>query len=76
MLENCKWSVVNRSIQKPSKPLTSYISLQCFAQDCSKDTASTGSEVTIDWFKKNKTVVKPDKFQTITLVKQGNDHTY
>lgn len=76
MLENCKLLVVNRSIQKPSKPLTSYISLQCFAQDCSKDTASTGYEVAIDWLKKNKTVVKPDKFQTITLDKYGNDHTY
>ena len=69
MVENCKLSAVKRSIQKPSKTLTSCISQQCFVLDCSKDTASAGSEseVAIDWFKKNKMLVNLDKSQTITL---------
>ena len=32
-------------------------------------------EVVIDWFKKNRMVVNPDKFQTIILDKQKRDHT-
>ena len=32
------------------------------------------SEVVIDWFKKNKMVVKPDKFQAIILDKRKRDH--
>ena len=44
----------------------------------SKDAASTGSEseIVIDWFKKNKMVVNPDKFQTIIADKQRKNHTY
>ena len=38
-------------------------------------TLETESEVIIDWFKKNKTVVNPDKFQTIILDKRKDDHT-
>ena len=33
------------------------------------------SEVVIDWFKKNKMVVSPDKCQAIILDKQKRDHT-
>ena len=33
------------------------------------------SEVVIDWFKINKMVVKPDKFQAIILDKRKRDHT-
>ena len=33
------------------------------------------SEVAIDWFKKNKMVVNPDKFQAIILVKRKSHHT-
>ena len=33
------------------------------------------SEVVIDWFKKSKMVVNPDKFQAIILDKQKRDHT-
>ena len=33
------------------------------------------SEVVIDWFKKNKMVVNPDKFQAIMLDKRKSDHT-
>ena len=33
------------------------------------------SEVVIDWFKKNKMVVNPDKCQAIILDKQKRDHT-
>ena len=32
-------------------------------------------EVVIDWFKKNKMVVNPDKFQAIILDKRKRDHT-
>ena len=32
-------------------------------------------EVVIDWFKKNRMVVNPDKFQTIILDKPKRDHT-
>ena len=32
------------------------------------------SEVAIDWFKKNKMVVNPDKFQAIILVKRKSHH--
>ena len=38
-------------------------------------TLETESEVIIDWFKKNKTVANPDKFQTIILDKRKSDHT-
>ena len=33
------------------------------------------SEVVIDWFKKNKMVVNPDKFEAIILDKRKRDHT-
>ena len=32
-------------------------------------------EAVLDWFKKNKMVANPDKFQTITLDKRQSDHT-
>ena len=32
------------------------------------------SEIVIDWFKKNKMVVNPDKFQAIILDKRKRDH--
>lgn len=38
-------------------------------------TLETESEVIIDWFKKNKTVANPDKFQTLILDKRKSDHT-
>ena len=38
-------------------------------------TLETESEDIIDWFKKNKTVANPDKFQTIILDKRKSDHT-
>lgn len=38
-------------------------------------TLETESEVIIDWFKKNKTVANPDKFQTIILDKRKSGHT-
>ena len=33
------------------------------------------SEVVLGWFKKNKMVANPDKFQAITLDKRQSDHT-
>ena len=33
------------------------------------------SDVVLDWFKKNKMVANPDKFQAITLDKRQSDHT-
>lgn len=38
-------------------------------------TLETESEVIIDWFKKNKTVANPDKFQIIILDKRKSGHT-
>ena len=35
----------------------------------------SGSEVVIDWFKNNKMIVNPDKFQAILLDKRKSDHT-
>ena len=35
----------------------------------------SGSEVVIDWLKKNKMVVNPDKFQAIIFDKRKRDHT-
>ena len=36
----------------------------------------SGSEIAIDWFKNNKIIVNPDKFQAILLDKRKSDHTY
>ena len=38
-------------------------------------TLESESEVVIIWFKKNKMVVNPDKFQAIILDKQKRDYT-
>ena len=35
----------------------------------------SGSEIVIDWFKNNKMIVNPDKFQAILLEKRKRDHT-
>ena len=35
----------------------------------------SGSEIVIDWFKNNKIIVNPDKFQAILLEKRKRDHT-
>ena len=37
------------------------------------DVLQSGSEIVIDWFKNNKVIVNPDKFQAILLDK--SDHT-
>ena len=35
----------------------------------------SGSEIVIDWFKNNKMIVNPDKFQAILLDKRKSGHT-
>ena len=35
----------------------------------------SGSEIVINWFKSNKMIVNPDKFQAILLDKRKSDHT-
>ena len=39
------------------------------------DILQSGSEIVIDWFKNNKMIVNPDKFQAILLDKRKGDHT-
>ena len=39
------------------------------------DILQSGSEIVIDWFKSNKMIVNPDKFQAILLDKRKSDHT-
>ena len=39
------------------------------------DILQSGSEIVIDWFKNNKMMVNPDKFQAILLDKRKGDHT-
>ena len=39
------------------------------------DTLQSGSEIVIDWFKNNKMIVNPNKFQAILLDKRKNGHT-
>ena len=39
------------------------------------DILQSGSEIVIDWFKSNKTIVNPDKFQAILLDKRKSGHT-
>ena len=39
------------------------------------DVLQSGPEIVIDWFKNNKMVVNPDKFQAILLDKTKSDHT-
>ena len=38
------------------------------------DVLQSGSEIVIDWFKNNKMIVNPDKFQAILLDKRKSDH--
>ena len=49
----------------------------CFAETILDliDILQSGSEIVIDWFKNNKMIVNPDKFQTILLDKRKSDHT-
>ena len=35
----------------------------------------SGSNIAIEWFKMNKMIVHPDKFQAIALNKKRSDHT-
>ena len=39
------------------------------------DILQSGSEIVIDWFKNNKMIVNPDKFQAILLDKRKSGHT-
>ena len=39
------------------------------------DILQSGSEIVIDWFKSNKMIVNPDKFQAILLDKRKSGHT-
>ena len=39
------------------------------------DILQSGPEIVIDWFKNNKTIVNPDKFQAISLDKRKSSHT-
>ena len=39
------------------------------------DIFQSGSEIVIDWFKNNKMIVNPDKFQAILLDKRKSGHT-
>ena len=39
------------------------------------DILQSGSEIVTDWFKNNKMIVNPDKFQAILLDKRKDDHT-
>ena len=39
------------------------------------DVLQSGSEIVIDWFKNNKMIVNPDKFQAILLDKRKSGHT-
>ena len=61
------------------------VSLQNFANDNTLsafaetilemiDVLQSGSEIIIDWFKNNKMIVNPDKFQAILLDKRKSDH--
>ena len=38
------------------------------------DILQSGSEILIDWFKNNKMIVNPDKFQAILFDKRKSDH--
>ena len=51
--------------------------LSAFATTVSRliKTLESESEIVQDWFKKNKIVVNPDKFQAIILDKRKSDHT-
>ena len=62
------------------------VSLQNFANDNTLsafaetilemiDVLQSGSEIIIDWFKNNKMIVNPDKFQAISLDKRKSGHT-
>ena len=62
------------------------VSLQNFANDNTLsafaetilemiDVLQSGSEIIIDWFKNNKMIVNPDKFQAILLDKRKGGHT-
>ena len=62
------------------------VSLQNFANDNTLsafaetilemiDVLQSGSEIIIDWFKNNKMIVNPDKFQAILLDKRKSGHT-
>ena len=64
--------------------LSRFCAMQSKALDGSVNTAPTlelidifqsGSEIIIDWFKNNKMIVNPDKFQAILLEKRESDHT-
>ena len=59
---------------------------RCFADDNSlstaaktvtelKNTSQSVSEVIINWFKNNKMIVNPEKFQAIILDKQKHDYS-
>ena len=39
------------------------------------DILQSGSKIVIDWFKNNKMIINPDKFQAILLDKRKSDHT-
>ena len=51
--------------------------LPAFAENVSKliNILLIESEVITDWFKKNQTIVNPDKFQVIIIDKKKGDHT-
>ena len=51
--------------------------LSAFAENVSKliNILLIESEVITDWFKKNQTIVNPDKFQVIIIDKKKGDHT-
>ena len=51
--------------------------LSAFAENISKliNILLIESEVITDWFKKNQTIVNPDKFQVIIIDKKKGDHT-
>ena len=51
--------------------------LSAFAENVSKliNILQIESEVITDWFKKNQTIVNPDKFQVIIIDKKKGDHT-
>ena len=66
--------------------IVSNVSLQNFANDNTLsafnetileliDVLQSGSEIVIDWFKNNKMIVNPDKFQAILLDKRKSGHT-
>ena len=51
--------------------------LSAFAENVSKliNILLIESEIITDWFKKNQTIVNPDKFQVIIIDKKKGDHT-